>query len=432
MEQTLDRIKLLMEYNSSLTLTENVDKLLLNEQPQMNRFKSAISVIEKILSRDRGFLRELQRIPIFSSANSVDDINRIISDIRSGRKVLTKKESLDVIKSLSLNNGEFRRSLQNSIIYSKYFDDLAKKVYNRGRDYPPDKTNLEKARKYFEDIGLDPSVVEYELRNSAPKTIIRLRGLEAYREAIKVGLKKQDILNKALNNTFKFFTGRRRKINWDNDSWIRLGNWAISGSNRRFSEIIVDFKRLGLGPFIVSLGAEFARRWLILFIKLTLINMFLLLIKNFITTGVEYPKEDYNQAEIITDICKEAWTTPDYRWIFPFFVTWQALYKFIMAFIDPFIRGGSEKNYWENAIDVLTNQKEGLINEIEENIEQTYNENENDSEQIKSSEKGFKTFLLAKGKKYESGSFLPAEGEYPPFGKDTEGKAYEFIDGKWQ
>lgn len=158
MENILNRVKLLINYDSSLTLTENVDKqknnLITEAGEQLSQ--KVLMTLGKVLSANKGAFNALKNeISLFKKFNSADEVVRelelIISNKASGK--ITKADLITLAKEFSRNKNVSIK-LQGLFSNSKIFDDVVKQIYPRGINGGVNKEALEQSKKFYEGFGI--------------------------------------------------------------------------------------------------------------------------------------------------------------------------------------------------------------------------------------------------------------------------------------
>lgn len=422
MEQTLDRIKLLMVYDNLLTLTENIErskKTLLNEQP----LPLVIKTLKGVLSADRTFFNILKtESSFFRRFSSADEMFKELEKIQKGTSSIPTRDLTIAIKQIVGNSPEFLIALEKELVKSKKFKEIASKAYPNGGSGSANKKMRDKIINYYEQIGLKPDRVDDllkrnagKVKNAPPAEVMK------YWEGFKTGWKSEGILKETLKKAWGKIIRGSRADGMTKDQWKRLGMWAVTGSNRLPSQIISDFRRLGFGPGVASFGGEVMKRWWFLFSRLTILNLLLGILIDVPDKDTEYGPE-YSFFDILYDRLKKAWTVPDIEWVLPMFITWDFAGKFIHDVLDPLARG--------NSVSVVISRIKERISKIEPEAQKLFDDSQKQVEETVG-EKGLQLFLKSKGKEYEPNSFKPKEGDYPAEGMDTEGNLYYFEDNKW-
>ena len=158
MENILNRVKLLMNYDSSLTLTENVEKtekFLINEAGEkiaQNTFKA----LKSILSADKAIFNSLKNdVSILKKFNNADDFLKELQFIESGgvSKIIDKSDFVTLVKEFSKNKN-ISTKIKGALVNSPAFDDVVKKIYPNGINNPANAKAMDVAKRYYERFGI--------------------------------------------------------------------------------------------------------------------------------------------------------------------------------------------------------------------------------------------------------------------------------------
>jgi peptidoglycan hydrolase-like protein with peptidoglycan-binding domain len=161
MENILNRVKLLMNYDSSLTLTENIvktEKSLISEVNTVPFF----NLIKTALSTDKALFNILKKdLSIFKKFNNSDELMKELNIIQNGGEsaILKPGDFDNLVKELSKNKA-VSVQLQGTLTKSKKFDEIVQLVYPNGPNGGVNQKAMDKAKETFAKYGMTPQEVE--------------------------------------------------------------------------------------------------------------------------------------------------------------------------------------------------------------------------------------------------------------------------------